>query len=41
MDRAIKKYLFDISSAIDSIEEYVGTTRHSVLNQVQDLIRRL
>ena len=25
MDRAIKKYLFDISSAISSIEEYVGT----------------
>jgi uncharacterized protein with HEPN domain len=25
MDRAIKKYLFDISSAISSIEEYIGT----------------
>jgi len=27
MDRAIKKYLFDISSAIGSIEEYVGTPK--------------
>ena len=27
MDRAIKKYLFDISSAISSIEEYVGTPK--------------
>ena len=27
MDRVIKKYLFDISSAISSIEEYVGTPK--------------
>jgi len=27
MDRTIKKYLFDISSAISSIEEYVGTSK--------------
>jgi len=27
MDRAIKKYLFDISSAISSIEEYIGTSK--------------
>ena len=27
MDRTIKKYLFDISSAISSIEEYVGTIK--------------
>jgi len=27
MDRAIKKYLFDISSAIDSIENYIGSPK--------------
>jgi uncharacterized protein with HEPN domain len=27
MDRTIKKYLFDISSAISSIEAYVGTPK--------------
>jgi len=27
MDRNIKKYLFDISTAIDSIEEYVGSPK--------------
>jgi len=27
MDRAIKKYLFDISSAISNIEEYVGAPK--------------
>jgi len=27
MDRATKKYLFDISSAINRIEEYVGTPK--------------
>ena len=27
MDRAIKKYLFDISSAISNIEEYIGTPK--------------
>jgi len=27
MDRVIKKYLFDISSAINSIEEYIGTPK--------------
>lgn len=27
MDRAIKKYLFDISTAISNIEEYVGPSK--------------
>ena len=27
MDRVIKKYLFDISSAISNIEEYIGTSK--------------
>lgn len=27
MDRTIKKYLFDISTAIDNIEEYVGPSK--------------
>ena len=27
MDRTIKKYLFDISSAISNIEEYIGTSK--------------
>ena len=27
MDRTIKKFLFDISSAIDSIEEYIGSPK--------------
>jgi len=27
MDRRIKKYLFDISAAIESIEEYVGSPK--------------
>ena len=27
MDRNLKKYLFDISTAIDSIEEYVGSPK--------------
>ena len=27
MDRTIKKYIFDISSAISSIEEYVGNSK--------------
>jgi len=27
MDRAIKKYLYDISTAIDSIEDYIGSPK--------------
>jgi uncharacterized protein with HEPN domain len=27
MDRNIKKYLFDISTAIDSIEDYIGSPK--------------
>jgi uncharacterized protein with HEPN domain len=27
MDKSIKKYLFDISTAIDSIEDYIGSPK--------------
>jgi uncharacterized protein with HEPN domain len=44
MDRTIKKYLFDISSAISNIEEYVGTPKifanYDTNRQLQQAVER-
>jgi uncharacterized protein with HEPN domain len=40
METAIKKWLFDIEEAINSIENYLGTTRDFNLYQSNKMLRR-
>jgi len=40
MKREIKKYLFDIKTSIDSVEEYLGAERNFFIYQENKLLRR-
>jgi uncharacterized protein with HEPN domain len=40
MKREIKKYLFDIKTSIDSINEYLGESRNFFVYQENKLLRR-
>jgi len=40
MRREIKKYLFDIKTSVDSIEEYLGDKRDFTAYQKNKLLRR-
>jgi uncharacterized protein with HEPN domain len=40
MKREIKKYLFDIKTSIDSINEYLGENRNFFVYQENKLLRR-
>jgi len=40
MKREIKKYLFDIKTSIDSVEEYLGEERNFFVYQENKLLRR-
>jgi uncharacterized protein with HEPN domain len=40
MDNEIKKYLFDIKNAIDSIEDYLGSKRNFSIYSSNKMLRR-
>jgi len=40
MKREIKKYLFDIKTSIESVEEYLGEERNFFMYQENKLLRR-